>query len=420
MPDPSPDSTTPPWEGKRKGSALGFMRRLITWSLGLALLGLIGYGLRPRPVEVETGTVSRGPLTVHVVEEGKTRIRNRYVVSAPVAGQMRRVLLKNGDPVKAGETIVTSIEPALSPLLDPRAKAEAEARLQATGAGKLKAAQALDMAHTAERFALQNWERAKKLVQAKTISDTDRDNSERDYEMRARETRAAEFALKIAEYEHAQAQATLVQIETPGNSAVVEVRSPVNGFVLRVMQESATIVTPAVQILEVGDRSDIEIEAEILSRDAVAIKPGAAVGIEQWGGDKPLEGRVRLVEPAAFTKISALGVEEQRVIVLSDLINPPPEAEKLGDRYRVEVRVAVWHGDDVLLVPAGALFREGSEWKTFVFEDGVARKKTLEAGHSDGRMTEVLKGLEAGTEVLLHPPDTVKDGSAVQKRPVTP
>lgn len=422
---------SPPWEGRRDRSALGLLRRLFTWVLGLSLLGLIGYGLRPRPVEVEFGVVSRGPLTVHVVEEGKTRIRNRYIVSAPVAGQMRRVPLKNGDLVKAGETIIARIDPAISPLLDPRAKAEAEARLQGTDAGKLKAAQSLEMAHTAEKFAQQNWERTKKLIQTKSISDTDSDNAERDFEMRARETRAAEFALKIAEYELAQAKAALMQFESsdgvppsssvndgkmPSLPTVIEVRSPVSGFVLRVMQESATIVTPGVQILEVGDKSDIEIEAEILSRDAVAIKPGASVSIEQWGGEKPLDGRVRLVEPAAFTKISALGVEEQRVIVLSDLLNPPPEAQKLGDRYRVEVRVAVWHGDDLLLVPAGALFREGSEWKTFVFEEGIARKKSLEAGHTDGRMTEVLQGLEPGTQVLLHPPDTVKDGAPVQKR----
>ncbi|HEY2572454.1 MAG TPA: HlyD family efflux transporter periplasmic adaptor subunit [Verrucomicrobiaceae bacterium] len=409
-------AATPPWEGRRKRSALERVRRLITWILGLGLLGLIAYGLRPRPIEVETGKVSSGPLTVYVVEEGKTRIRNRYIVSAPVAGQMRRVTLKNGDPVKAGETLITTIEPAISPLLDPRAKAEAEARLEMADAGRLKAIQSLDMAHTAEKFAQQNWERAKRLDASKGISETDRDNAERDYEMRARESRAADFALKIAEFEQAQARATLTQFDSPGSGAAVEVRSPVSGFVLRVMQESATIATPGMQIIEVGDKSDIEIEAEILSRDAVAIKPGAPVTIEQWGGEHPLAGRVRLVEPAAFTKISALGVEEQRVIVLSDLVNPPPEAQKLGDRYRVEVRVAVWHGDDILIVPAGALFREGSEWKTFVFEGGTARKKSLEAGHSDGRMTEILGGLEAGAEVLLHPPDTVKDGTAVRRR----
>ncbi|MEI6535625.1 MAG: hypothetical protein WCN98_09825, partial [Verrucomicrobiaceae bacterium] len=169
-------SETPPWEVRRTGNVQGLVRRIITWTLVVGLLGLIGYGLRPRPIEIEAGAVSRGALTVHVVEEGKTRIRNRYVVSAPVAGQMRRVLLKNGDPVKAGETVLASIEPAISPLLDPRAKAEAEARVQGADAGKLKAAQSLDMAHTAEKFALQNWERAQKLVQTKSISDTDRDN----------------------------------------------------------------------------------------------------------------------------------------------------------------------------------------------------------------------------------------------------
>lgn len=409
-------TNSPPWEVRRTGNVRGVVRRIITWALIIGLLVLIGWGLRPRPIEIEAGAVTRGDLTVHVVEEGKTRIRNRYVVSAPVAGQMRRGVLKNGDPVKAGETVLASIEPAVSPLLDPRARAEAEARVQGMEAGKSKAAESLNMAHTAEKFSIQNWERAKKLIQTKSISDTDRDNAERDYEMRARETRAAEFAQKIAEYELAQARATLMQIETPGNSTVIEVRSPVNGYVLRVMQESATIVTPGVQVLEVGDKSDIEIEAEILSRDAVAIKEGAPVTIEQWGGDKPLTGRVRRVEPAAFTKVSALGVEEQRVYVLSDLINPPPDAQKLGDRYRVEVRVAVWQGDDVLLVPAGALFREGSEWKTFVFDNYTARKVSLQAGHSDGRMTEVLGGLKAGMEVLLHPPDSVKDGAAVKKR----
>ena len=176
------------------------------------------------------------------------------------------------------------------------------------------------------------------------------------------------------------------------------------------------VVNAGTPILEVGDPADIEIEAEILSRDAVAIKPGADALVEQWGGDAPLKARVRLVEPAGFTKVSALGVEEQRVIVVSDLVNPPPEARALGDRYRVEVRVAVWHHDDVLLVPSGALFREGSAWMTFVYDNGTAKKVSLEAGHSDGRMTEVLSGLESGAKVLMHPPDTVKDGVAVKPR----
>jgi HlyD family secretion protein len=187
--------------------------------------------------------------------------------------------------------------------------------------------------------------------------------------------------------------------------------------VLRVMLESESVVSPGMQILEIGDPSDIEIEAEILSRDAVAMRPGDPVEIDQWGGETPLKGRVRRIEPAAFTKISALGVEEQRVIVLCDLIDPPESAHALGDRFRVEVKVAVWHADDVLVAPAGGLFRQGNAWHTFVERNGRARLTKIEAGHSDGRRTQILSGLKAGDKLLLHPPDTVSDGSAVRERP---
>lgn len=423
MPDTTSDTpdATPPWEGKRNGKPRHLMRKFITWAVGIGLVVLIAMGLRPQPIEVELGVLTRGPLTVHVVEEGKTRIRNRYVVAAPVGGQMRRVNLKAGDEVKAGETVLTTIEPTLSPLLDPRARTQAEARVKTTEAAKMQAAQSLGMAKTAEKFALSNWERTKKLVNSGSISDTDRDNSERDAEMKQREVRAAEFAQKVAEHELEQAKAALMQFDAPATGGVIvsiPVHAPVSGRVLKVLQESAMVVTQGTAILEVGDPADIEIEAEILSRDAVTIKPGAEVLVEQWGGEEPLKARVRRVEPAAFTKVSALGVEEQRVIVLSDLVNPPVHAQALGDRYRVEVRVAIWHRDDVLLVPSGALFREGSAWMTFVFADGVAKKVALEAGHNDGRMTEVLKGLDTGTRVLLHPPDTVKDGVAVKPREV--
>ncbi|MEZ0277440.1 MAG: efflux RND transporter periplasmic adaptor subunit, partial [Roseimicrobium sp.] len=295
-----------------------------------------------------------------------------------------------------------------------------EARIKTTEAARAQAAQSLDMAKTAEKFATTNWERTQKLKNSGSISETDRDNAERDYEMKQREVRAGEFALKVAEFELEQAKAALLQLSVPDSEKKMEypVMASVSGRVLKVMQESAMVVTPGTAILEVGDPSDIEIEAEILSRDAVAITKGAKVQVEQWGDDQALEAIVRLVEPAAFTKVSALGVEEQRVYVLSDLVNPPEKAKALGDRYRVEVRVAVWHKDDVMLVPAGALFREGSAWKTFVYDGGKAKKVTIEAGRSDGRMTEVVKGLDVGTKVLMHPPDTVKDGVAVTERTV--
>ncbi|MDB6119388.1 MAG: hypothetical protein JWO08_3169 [Verrucomicrobiaceae bacterium] len=411
------DTHTAPWDAKRNASKKGLLRKLITWALVIGLLSLIGYGLRPRPIEVELEKASRGPLTVHVVEEGKTRVRNRYVVSAPVAGQMRRVSLRAGDAVKGGETVLTAIEPAISPLLDPRAKAQAEARVQVTEAALLQTKQSLDMAKTNEKFALNNWARVKSLSEKGSISQADRDNAERDASMRQQEVRGAEFAAKVAQFELEQAKAALVQLETPASPGTVfELKAPVTGKVLKVMQESAMVVAPGTQLLEIGDPADIEIEAEILSRDAVTIQPNAKVTVEQWGGAEPLIARVQRVEPAAFTKVSALGVEEQRVIVRSDLINPPPAAQALGDRYRVEVQIAIWHADNVLLVPAGALFREGHQWKAFVFDNGKAKAISLEVGHTDGRKTEILKGLPEDAQLLLHPPDTVKEGVEIVQR----
>jgi len=408
---------SPPWEPKSKKPKRGLFRKLLLWSFFIGLGALIAVGLMPKPIEVEVATLARGPLTVNVIEEGKTRIRNRYIVSSPVAGQMRRVTLRAGDEVKGGETIIAVIEPSLSPLLDARSKAQAQARVDGADAAREKAMQALAMSKTSLQFANTTWNRIKNIKEKGTVSDTDRDTAEMDAALRQREVQAAEFSLKVAEFELTQAKASLLQIESPGQSeSVIEVRAPITGRVLRVQQESATIVTPGSSILEIGDPAEIEIEAEILSRDAVAIKPGTPVSVDQWGGAAPLQAIVRRVEPAAFTKVSSLGVEEQRVLVLADLVKPPPEAKALGDRYRVEVRIATWHEPDTLLIPAGALFREGNDWKTFLYDQNKARTANVQAGRTDGRMTQVLSGLNVGTQVLMHPPDTVKDGVAVKRR----
>ena len=413
----SPDSRdTAPWDAKRTPSSRHLVRRALPWLAGVVLVALIGWGLWPKPVIIETGEVARAPLTVRVAEEGKTRVRNRYVVAAPLAGNMRRVPLKPGDPVEAGNTLLTTIEPVGSPLLDPRARAQAEAVVAMHQASRHQAVEALAAVRTALKLANAERDRMRAVTQQGTLSASDRDRMEAEASIKAAEVRAAEFALQVIDYELAQARAVLERPEGALSNNLVEVRSPVSGRVLKVMQESETVVAPGSQILEIGDPTDIEIEAEILSRDAVTISPGDAVEIEQWGGEAPLQGRVRRVEPAAFTKISALGVEEQRVIVLIDLLAAPPSAKALGDRYRVEVRVAVWHSDAVLVVPAGALFREGNAWKTFVYQNGSARLTALEAGHSDGHFTEVVAGLKPGDKVLLHPPDTVKDGTAVKLR----
>ena len=404
-----------PWAAKRNPSGKHLVRRLLPWLCGLLLILLVGWGLWPKPILIETGVVARGPLTVRVSEEGKTRVRNRFVVAAPVAGRMRRVDLKPGDEVVAGKTLLTSIAPAATPLLDPRARAQAEALVSMREAALKQAAEALTAQRAGAEMATAELERFRSVTRAGAISATDRDRVVMESTMRSAEVRAAEFSQQVAQYELAQARVALERPDASSEGNLVEVKSPVSGRILKVMQESEMVVTPGTAILEIGDPADIEIEAEILSRDAVAIHPGDAVEIDQWGGETPLQGRVRRIEPAAFTKISALGVEEQRVIVLSDLVDPPDAAKALGDRFRVEVRVAVWHDDDTVLVPAGALFREGNQWKTFVFRDGKAVLTAIQAGRSNGRQTEILTGLTPDEEVLLHPPDTVKDGVAVEK-----
>lgn len=415
-PTSSESSGAAPWASRRDVSGRHLIRRSLPWLALAGLLSMIGWGLWPKPVVVETGTVARGPLTVHVSEEGKTRIRNRYTVAAPVGGNMRRVPLKPGDPVEAGKTALTVIEPVEAPLLDPRARLQAEAAVAMMEASQQRAAQALEAAQAALRMANADLDRARSVGKGGALSASDRDRMEADASIKAAEVRAAEFSLKVAGFELEQARAALLSPDPASAGKPVEVKAPVSGVVLKVMQESATVATPGMPILEIGDPADIEIEAEILSRDAVAIEPGDPVEIDQWGGDRPLKARVRRIEPAAFTKISALGVEEQRVYVLADLIDPPATARALGDRFRVEARVAVWHSDDVLAVPAGALFREGNEWKTFIYQNDTAVLATVEAGHTDGRRTEVLSGLKAGDRVLLHPPDTVKDGTSVVER----
>ena len=413
----SPDTRdSPPWAAKRVPSGRHLIRSSLPWVIGILLVSVIGWGLWPKPVIVETGVVGSKSLTVRVSEEGKTRVRNRYVVAAPVAGKMCRVTLKAGDPVTANTTVLTTIEPTAPPLLDPRARTQAEAVVAMQEAARGKAAQSLEAATAGLKLAETERGRMRSVRQQGTLSESDRDRMEAEATVKAAEVRAMEFALKVVDYELAQARAALERPAATLANNTCEVKSPVSGRVLKVMQESETMVAPGAQIVEVGDPNDIEIEAEILSRDAVTIKTGDSVDIDQWGGEKPMRGRVRRIEPAAFTKVSALGVEEQRVIVLSDLVDVPESAKALGDRYRVEVRVEVWHADSVPTVPSGALFREGNAWKTYIYQNGTARLTSLEAGHSDGTLTEIISGLKPGDKVLLHPPDVVKDGSSVKER----
>lgn len=392
-------------------------RRWLTYVFGAILIALLAFGLRPKPAQVETARVVSGPLVATVSEEGKTRIRQRYVVSAPVSGQLRRVPFKPGATLAAGD-VVAVIEPMTASPLDTRSRALAEARRDA-------AAATLEKSRAAHMLALSEVKRAQTMFDAGTLAPQDLDATKLRETMAAREVVTAEGALRAAEAELAAGNlgGPVSRPATVGREADlsadqpdrtwVEIRAPVAGRVLHVFQESERPVAAGTPLLDLGDPTDLEVVIELLSRDGAALAPGARVELEQWGGAKPLEARVRLVEPAAFTKISALGVEEQRVNVVADIITPVAERAALGDNFRVEARVVIWASDRVLKVPVSALFRRGDESAAYVLRDGRAVLVPVEAGRSSGREVQIIKGLSEGAEVILYPGDRVSDGQRV-------
>jgi HlyD family secretion protein len=383
-------------------------RRWLPWLGAVILVGLIVAGLWPRPAPVETARVTTGVLRATVNEEGKTRIKHRFMVFAPVAGQLRRIPFKAGADVKAGETVVATIDPLPASMLDPRSRALAEARRDTAAANLAKA-------RTAHDFAASELKRFEKLFEDKTVSPQEIEGVQWREAATAKELEAAESALRQAEAElevfsiHRSADTNVVCVAT-------EVRAPASGRVLRVFEESARVVTAGMPLLEIGDPTDLEVVVEVLSRDGAAMRPGTRVELEQWGGSDPLEARVRLVEPAAFTKVSALGVEEQRVNLVADLLTPSERRRNLGDNFRVEARVIMWETNQALKIPSGAVFRRGSDWAAFVVEEGRARLRPVKVGRSSGAEMQVLDGLKEDDEVILYPGERIVDGMRV--RPV--
>ena len=374
--------------------------RWLPYVAGTALLVLLAFGLRPRPAPVETARAVTGPLRATVSEEGKTRIRQRYVVSSPVSGQLRRVPFKPGAEVTP-ESVLAVIQPMAASPLDARSRALAEARRTAATAALAKSRAAYVLAGNELR-------RVEQMFTDKTVSPQDFESAQMRETAAARDVIAAEGALRAAEAELAEA------VPGAAAAALIEVRAPVAGRVLHVLQESERPVAAGTPLLDLGDPADLEVVIELLSRDGAALTPGTRVELEQWGGEKPLEAKVRLVEPAAFTKISALGVEEQRVNVVADITTPLAERAALGDNFRVEARVIVWESARVLKVPVSALFRRGSSWSAYVVRDGRAALVSVSAGRTSGTETQVLEGLQEGDEVILYPGDRVTDGQRVQ------
>ncbi|HEY9172946.1 MAG TPA: efflux RND transporter periplasmic adaptor subunit [Verrucomicrobiae bacterium] len=387
-------------------------QRWLPWLGGALLVALILYGFRPQPIPVETARVAEGTLRATVNEEGKTRIKQRYVVSAPVAGHLRRIPFKAGAEVVAEQTVLAVIDPVSPALLDARNRALAEARRDTAIAN-------LEKARAAHRFATSELQRVRRLYEAKTVSLQELEPVEWRETAAAKDEAAAVSALRQVEAELAEfalpAEATASPPQAP-----IEVKAPSSGRILHVFEESTRVVAPGTPLVQIGDPSDLEAVIEVLSRDGATIAPGAKVELEHWGGSVPLLARVRLVEPAAFTKISALGVEEQRVNVIADLVTPVEQRPSLGDNFRVEARIVVWEADRVLKVPAGALFRRGRDWAAFVLAKGRAALRRVQVGRSSGTEMQVLDGLAAGEEVILYPGDRVREGQRVKPIQISP
>ncbi len=396
MPDIKPNIAAQPNSARKHR-----VRRWLPWAGAILLVSLLVAGFWPRPLTVETTRLVKGAMRDTVNEEGKTRIKQRFVVSAPVSGQLRRIPFKAGATVKAGETVLAVIDPPTPPLLDLRSRALAEARLDA-------AAAALEKARANHHFQTNELNRLTRLYKENTITIQELETAQNRETAAARDTAVAEGAFRQAEAELAVFSAGT----TPG-AAPTEIKSPITGQVLRVFEESSRLLVSGTPLLEVGDPTDLEVVIEVLSRDGATIAPGTKVLLEHWGGKVPLEGRVRLVEPAAFTKVSALGVEEQRVRVIADLLTTPDQRPSLGDAFRVEARIVVWEAEQVLKIPTGALFRRGQDWAAFTLENGRARLQIIKIGHSSDTEAQVLDGLQENDEVILYPGDRIKDGQKI-------
>ena len=387
-------------------------KRWLPWLGVLLLVALIVVGFLPRPLPVETARVTQGALRATVNEEGKTRIKQRYVVSAPVAGHLRRIPFKAGAEVEAGKTVLAVIDPVSPAMLDARNRALAEARRDTAAAN-------LDRAKEAQRFAANELRRIEKLHADKSVSQQDLENAQWRETSTAKDLAVAESALRQAETELKEFPAG-DGAATNGVRPPVEVTSPASGRLLHVFEESTRVVGPGTPLVEVGDPADLEAVVEVLSRDGAAIVPGAKVELEQWGGGEPLAGRVRLVEPAAFLKISALGVEEQRVNVVVDLLTPYEQRRNLGDNFRVEARIITWEAAQALKAPAGALFRRGQSWAAFVLAGGRAELRRVQVGRASGSELQILEGLKEGEELILYPGDRIHEGKRVKPVQIAP
>jgi HlyD family secretion protein len=399
------------------------MAKLVTRIVGgiglLAVLALVVVSFLPQPVPVDVALVTQGRFEQTVDEDGKTRVRERYVVSAPLAGRVLRIELKEGDAIERGGLLAVMV-PAVPALLDVRTEQELKERLAAAEDESRRTKAVVQRAKAALKQARIDFDRSRELAREHLVPLAELEQAQLEVTIQSKELEAAEFQNSVAGHQVEVARAALLQVRKGIDPRAapdrLEIHSPVAGRVLRVIQESEAVVPLGTPLLEIADPADLEVVVDVLTTDAVQITPGMPVRIERYGGGAPLEGRVRLIEPSGFTKISALGVEEQRVNIVIDLTSPSEQWRTLGDGYRVEARIIVHEEHDAVKVAAGAVFREGEHSMVFVLEGSRATKRVVEVGHRNGIEATIAKGLDVGELVVVYPSDAVKDGVRVKQR----
>jgi len=386
-------------------------------AIALLILVLLIWGFWPQPVIVEGIEVKRAPLRVSIEEEGRTRVIDRYIISAPVDGVACRMHLKVGDTVEQGQRLL-GIKPMESQVLDPRSRAQAKTQVSAAESALNAAVEQANAATAAAHLAVTELNRIKPLVDKGLLSRDLFDKAQTEVQTTAAERRSAAFKVEVANYELEAAETfseyTAGSVLEPAER--VPVRSPIDGKILKVVRECEGPVRTGEALLEVGDPSALEIVVDVLSIDAVKLKPGMKVLFERWGGDQILEGVVRIVEPVGFTKVSALGVEEQRVLIVSDFKSPPEQWQRMGDGYRVEARFILWHEEGVLQVPASSLFRYNSGWAVFVIDGKYAQRREVKIGQRNGLISQIVDGLVEGEIVINHPGNDVEHGVQIKMR----
>ena len=386
-------------------------------AISVLIVVLLIWGYWPQPVFVEAIEAKRAALTITIEEEGRTRVVDRYVISAPVDGVACRQQLNVGDEVTRGQVLL-GITPLESQVLDPRSRAQTKAQVAAAESAVHAAEQQAEVAEANAKLAVIEHERLKPLVEKGVISTDAFDKAVTQVQTTAAAQRSADFQIEVARYD-LQAAKTVLEYTAASRGEPAEripVVSPIDGKVLKVTRECEGPVRTGDLLIEVGDPKVLEIEVDVLSADAVKIKPGMKVLFERWGGEQPLEGVVRLIEPVGFMKISALGVEEQRVLVISDFTSPAEEWQRVGDGYRVEAKFILWHEDDVLQVPASSLFRYKEGWAVFAVENNHAERRVVKVGQRNGLVAQILEGVSEGEAVVNHPSDDVEDGVRVKGR----